>query len=140
MRLLHAALIVGLASMPALAEDARSPSADPIDVALDQCLSAPDGESTAGMIACLGTAYQSWDQELNAVYGELIALLEPDQKQALKSAQRQWIAFRDAENAFLASLQGPDSGSALRVTANQVITDFIKTRVNELRVYRDMDR
>jgi uncharacterized protein YecT (DUF1311 family) len=58
----------------------------------------------------------------------------------LKAAQLQWMAFRDADDAYLASLQGPSSGSILRVSTNQAMADLVKARVLQLRAYRDMDR
>jgi uncharacterized protein YecT (DUF1311 family) len=141
MRLLHAALIAVLACTPALAEENGSTAPnDPIDEALDQCLAKPEGQSTQGMVECFGTAYEAWDKALNAVYRELLDSLEPAQKDALKTAQRQWLAYRDADDAFLTSLQGPTSGSILRVTANQSMADLVKARVVQLRAYRDMDR
>src|SRR5437868_13886605 len=138
MRLRHAAFITVLLCTPALAEDngATSPN-DPIDQALDGCLSKPAGESTQGMVECYGASYEAWDKQRNAVYGELLKSLEPAQKQALKAAQLQWIAFRDADDAYLATLQGPDSGSILRVSTNQAMADLVKARVLQLRAYRD---
>jgi uncharacterized protein YecT (DUF1311 family) len=141
MRLRHAAFIAILLCTPALAEDDGSTSPnDPIDQALDECLAKPEGESTQGMVECYGASYEAWDKELNAVYGELLKSLEPAQKQALKAAQLQWIAFRDADDAYLTSLQGPTSGSILRVTTNQAMADLVKARVVQLRAYRDLDR
>jgi uncharacterized protein YecT (DUF1311 family) len=142
MHLLHAALVaVLLLAAPALADDGGSTAPnDPIDAALDQCLAKPDGESTEGMVACFGAAYQSWDKELNGVYRELLDSLDADQKEALKTAQRQWLAFRDADDAFLTSLQGATSGSLLRVSANEAMANIVKARVMQLRGYRDMDR
>ena len=141
MRFLFAAFVAVVVCAPALAEDNGSTGPnDPIDQALDECLAKPEGETTAGMIECLGTAYELWDKALNAVYGQLVELLAPEQKQALKTAQRQWISFRDADQAFLASLQDPTSGSLLRVTTNEAMVDLVKARVMQLRGYRDMDR
>src|SRR5258708_35389188 len=102
MRFSHAAFIAVLLCTPALAEDDGSSSPnDPIDQALDECLSKPAGESTQGMVECYGTSYEAWDKELNAAYVELLQLLEPVQKHGQSSAQLQWLPFRDAVDAFL---------------------------------------
>ena len=71
--LLAAVLAAGL-SLPAMAQD----NTDPIDAVLTTCLDAPDGQSTAGMIACADAAYASWDKELNAVYAALIENIDAD--------------------------------------------------------------
>jgi uncharacterized protein YecT (DUF1311 family) len=132
--LLAAGLVLPLAAAPALAGD-EGAGEDPIDIALGQCLDAPDGQSTQGMVECLGAAYQSWDSALNEAYKDLMDSLEPAQKSALKASQRQWIAYRDSEQKFLQTLAAPDAGTIMRVTTNQAMVDMVKARVLLLRSY-----
>jgi len=114
----------------ALAGAARAAD-DPIDAELESCL---DNEmTTQGMVECYGTAYDAWDAALNEVYAALRATLTPDEAAALRDAQRAWIAFRDAEQAFLGSLQTPDRGTIMRITSNAMLTDVVKARVLALR-------
>jgi uncharacterized protein YecT (DUF1311 family) len=132
---LAAGLLFSLALSPALAEDQGGSDEDPIDTALSQCLDAPDGQSTQGMVECLGTAYDAWDKALNEAYKGLMDSLEPAQKDALKASQRQWIAYRDSEQKFLQTLVTPDAGTIMRVTTNQAMVDMVKARVLLLRSY-----
>ena len=86
---------------PALAEDRRNRPKDPIDQALTNALPSRK-DSRRGHGRMLRRRLRAWDKALNAAYGELMDLLDADQK-ALKASQRQWIAFRDADRpSFLA--------------------------------------
>ena len=106
---------------------------DPIDQTLTKCLDAPEGQSTQGMVECLVAAYEAWDSALNAAYAELIRSLEPKQAAQLRIAQRAWLAFRNAERDFLASLVTPDAGTIMRVTTNEAMVEIVKARVLQLR-------
>ena len=79
-----------------------------IDKALDACID--KDSSTAGMVECIGKAYTQWDAELNKVYNELMKQLDATGKASLKSAQLQWLKFRDSEfkliDAVYSNLQG----------------------------------
>ena len=57
---------------------------------------------------CAYEAYRKSDAELNALYKQITSRLKDDPKQAqlLVTAQRAWIAFRDAECAFVALHRG----------------------------------
>jgi uncharacterized protein YecT (DUF1311 family) len=136
-RLLAASLVLLLAVSPVLADDEEGGSdEDPIDTALSECLDAPDGQSTAGMVQCLGTAYDAWDAALNDAYKGLMDSLGARERDALKASQRQWIAYRDSEQKFLNALAtSEDAGSIMRVTTNQALVDMVKARVLLLRMY-----
>ena len=51
-------------------------------------------EDSGGESALL-TAHDVWDVELNKIYGMLREKLPPQEMDALRDEQRQWIAFRD---------------------------------------------
>ena len=124
-RFLVALFVAGALASPALADN------DQIDADLEACL---DNEmSTQGMVECLGAAYEAWDSALNEVYGRLRGSLSAEEAAALRDAQRAWIAFRDAESAFLASLMVPERGTIMRITVNAMMTDLVKARVLALR-------
>jgi uncharacterized protein YecT (DUF1311 family) len=78
----------------------------PIDYALRNCYSTPFGQTTMGMVSCLRGAEEAWDLELNRIYKQLGG----SSNKSLKSAQKAWISFRDAEfnwfNSFFASKEG----------------------------------
>jgi uncharacterized protein YecT (DUF1311 family) len=51
---------------------------------------------TVAMENCFDQAYKAADLTLNQNYSQISKVLQPDDLQRLKSAQRLWIQFRDA--------------------------------------------
>jgi uncharacterized protein YecT (DUF1311 family) len=45
---------------------------------------------------CFDKAYRAADSELNQRYGQIATVLQPDELEQLKAAQRLWLQFRDA--------------------------------------------
>ena len=66
-----------------------------IDLKTEACLEKND--STAGMKQCTHQAEQWWDAELNRVYKALLSKLNHQAKKQLKTAQQQWLKYRNAE-------------------------------------------
>lgn len=62
--------------------------------------------STVDMMECIDELRDKWDHRLNDAYARVLADQEGAQKQALRHAQRQWIAYRDANCAFYAGGEG----------------------------------
>lgn len=83
-----------LLSSVAVAADDGAPK-HPLDLKYDQCIDA-DG-STAGTHQCLEQFLPLWDKELNKYYG----LLGGDRNGPLRKAQMAWIAYRNAETAWI---------------------------------------
>lgn len=101
----------------------------------------PGGLSNAGIGRCTNAELQVWDDALNAIYKEIRASAEqndkdldelgsaaPRQVPALRDMQRAWIAYRDQRCAYEASLWGGGSGAgpaaiscALALTAEQAL-------------------
>jgi uncharacterized protein YecT (DUF1311 family) len=67
--------------------------------------------STQGTNACLVQALARWDNEMNRAYRELAGRLDAGRKNALREAQRAWVAFRDRELAWLGDFYGGLEGS-----------------------------
>ncbi|MBV7409433.1 lysozyme inhibitor LprI family protein [Maritimibacter sp. DP1N21-5] len=110
-----------------------------IGVAAANCMdNSPQGHTTIGTGACLWAEHEDWDRELNAVYGPLIEALARDDEtygepvsmaEALRDAQRSWIAYRDAACHFERSKWGAGTGGGpaqanclMRMTAERAIT------------------
>lgn len=108
---------------------------DPIDVAMNKCLSGPSGSSTMGQLECAKRAYESWDKELNAVYQRLMKSLDPTSRELLKASQKCWLAFREAETKFQSGPWLQHQGSLGRVTVSLVDVDILRSRVLTLRNY-----
>jgi uncharacterized protein YecT (DUF1311 family) len=114
----------------ALAQDPK----DPIDKQLDTCLNTPAASSTAGQSACLSSTALAWDRELNKVYGKLMRTLDAASQTSLRSSQKQWLSFRDAEKRFQA-LWSNSQGSLAIVSIAQTNVDILRNRVLTLRGY-----
>jgi uncharacterized protein YecT (DUF1311 family) len=83
------------------------------------------------MQACALDEAARQDATLNAVYKKLMAALdEPDQKAALKTAERAWIAYRDAECDF--QYGGKDGGTDGRLRADECLTTLTHDRIVQL--------
>ena len=101
--------------------------------AYQKCLAAPSGQSTAGMIDCIGAELKIQDARLNRAYqGAQKRMTLPRQKAALTKAQRAWIAFRDAD---CASRTDPDWGTLSRIEANSCVLDRTAERADDLQAF-----
>ena len=104
MRLKTAALAMATGwAMTSVVAFANEP--DPMDHWFDGEYQNCDG-STVEMMDCIGELRDKWDHRLNDAYKRVLADQEGSQKQALRHAQRQWIAYRDANCAFYAGGEG----------------------------------
>lgn len=110
-------------------------SIHPIDAQFEKDMEQSDGV-TANMRDAQGKAYAGWDRELNREYGELMALLSSEEKAALRTAQRAWLAFRDAEINFFWS-EGISGGGTLQpiIISDQAMA-LLKARVCQLARYK----
>lgn len=89
----------------------------------------------AEMTACAHKTYQAADAELNKVFHEIRQRIgdDADTQKLLRTAERDWIAFRDAECAFAAS--ATEGGSAYMMTLDLCQADLTGQRVDALRAY-----
>jgi uncharacterized protein YecT (DUF1311 family) len=134
MRKLFLALIsiLFLASLSTAQEQPQHP----IDKALDACID--KNGSTAGMVECTDKAYAAWDKELNKNYGELMRVLNPKQKEALRLAQLEWIKYRDLEFKSIDSIYDTLQGTMyipMRISSH---LEVIKKRALELKDHLDL--
>lgn len=107
-----------------------------------QCMETePGGHSTYGMVRCTAAETAVWDRFLNEVYQDQMAGLKAsdaeeakyfpefaNRAEALRTAQRAWIAFRDGECGLAYAMWGSGSmrqiaGASchLEMTADRVI-------------------
>lgn len=88
-----------------------------------------------GMNECADMAYKKSDAELNHVYQQIMARLEPDKStsQLLVSAQRRWVSFRTAECAFSSS--AGSGGSIYPLLVTQCQDGLTRKRVEKLKTY-----
>ncbi|MBL8151077.1 MAG: DUF1311 domain-containing protein [Blastocatellia bacterium] len=106
-----------------------------IDRALETCLD--KNPSTGGQVQCATRAYELWDKKLNEVYTELNNKLSKKERMALKSAQLQWLNYRNAEFKFIDSVYSFEKGS-MNVSFNvQARLRLVRARVLELHRYSE---
>ena len=83
---------------------------DAAATALEACLARPDSQSTGGQTDCQQAALAAYDRRMNAAYGRLLRALPSAAGGDLRTAQRAWIGFRDAEkvarSSFFATRHG----------------------------------
>lgn len=148
-------LAVGLSTNPAMADergeidaclDGADRPANCIGITVSACVARPGGDTTVGMVDCIGAETAAWDAILNEEYASTMEdfrdrdasgdVAAPDMTRVgtLREAQRAWIAFRDAECRAQYAIWG---GGTLRqvVGANCVLTETAERAV-ELRQMR----
>ena len=108
-----------------------------VDGKLASCLDTPEGLSTHGQRQCFATALSDWDRALNMVWGDLLDVMPDASHAALRSAQREWLKFRDAEFKAIAATYGAMEGTMYQVMADAAAVRVVADRVKQLEVLRD---
>jgi len=117
-----------------------------IGMVAETCMAKPDGSTTVGMMFCNIEERDLWDRGLNAVYGKLMAgekAADDEERKyfpefanradALRDAQRAWIAFRDAECGYAYARWG--SGSMRQIIGSACLLDMTAQRYLELAAF-----
>ncbi len=86
--------------------------------------------------ACAGAEFGAADAELNRLYKRITARLGAD-KAPLVAAQRAWIAYRDAECAFVASSVA--GGSIAPMIRAGCLADLTRARVEDFKKLLDCE-
>ncbi len=96
---------------------------NPLDSALQRCLNKES--TTLGLSQCYDSAYQGWDKEMNVQYKNLLTRLNSEQKVKLRSAQRDWLSYRDswlaATKAWYLAQQGTMVNLSIGAQAVQLV-------------------
>lgn len=121
--------------MPALA-GLLAIAAPPQARAVDDCSNA---STQAAMNECADKSLIASDAELNALYKKIQTRLKDDQatSRLLVSAQRAWVAFRDAECEFSSS--GVAQGSIYPMTVLQCRDGMTEQRIKDFQNYLECD-
>lgn len=127
----------------------------PIDRRLRAC--SERHPTPAGKLRCQEEAFRAWDRELNRAYRALLRELDPRKlperfgepdsplrpesddvvvaRRALRSAQRAWLAYRDAEFAWLRRLYGQKADPASAEAEGRRRLSLVRARVRDLEGY-----
>lgn len=124
---------------------------DCIGVLSGRCMEHPEGQTTFGMMSCMGDEADAWDVLLNAEYQAARATAKSmDQNETadlkdyavraddLRAAQRAWITFRDANCRAAYGIYG--SGSMRQISGAQCRLRMTAERTIELRMLYDIVR
>ncbi|UCI08623.1 lysozyme inhibitor LprI family protein [Mesorhizobium sp. B1-1-8] len=87
-------------------------------------------DSQSMMNICADADFQAADARLNAAYKELVGRNDVKSNKLLQTAQRAWIAFRDAECAY--STAGSEGGSIHPMELSQCLTELTNARTKQL--------
>lgn len=90
-----------------------------------------DADTQAEMNICAGKEYRTADADLNRVYQQLVAKLEPEEKAQLKDAQTAWLKYRDANCEFVADQY--KGGSIRPMILGLCLADVTHNRTAELK-------
>ncbi|MBJ7263194.1 MAG: DUF1311 domain-containing protein [Burkholderiaceae bacterium] len=88
--------------------------------------------SQSGMSRCVQDRYAAADADLNRVYKSLRDALAgmSEQRTALLTSQRAWLAFRDSHCAFVGTAS--EGGSAQSMVVNQCLEMVTRDRIKQL--------
>lgn len=96
------------------------------------------GQTQGQMTQEAGNNYAKADKELNTVYQRILSEYKSDTVfiKNLKTAQRLWIQFRDAEmKAKYPDREEHHYGSVQPMCWNEYLTDLTEERIKKLRVW-----
>jgi uncharacterized protein YecT (DUF1311 family) len=86
---------------------------------------------TLAMENCFDSAYKAADRGLNEMYSQIVKVLQPDDLQRLKAAQRLWIQFRDATCTAESDLYNGGTASAPAYSA--CLEELTRLRTEDLK-------
>ena len=84
----------------------------------------------AAMNTCAIQDYTKADAALNATYKKLIATLDKEQLGRLKTAQRAWITFRDAQCRYETGVY--EGGTIAPLVHSRCLTNLTEQRTKDL--------
>ncbi|MET0274317.1 MAG: lysozyme inhibitor LprI family protein [Phenylobacterium sp.] len=114
---------------------AQAAPKDATEARLDACLDSPDGVSTAGQTECYGAALKAYDARMNAAYGWLVKRLPAAAVKDLRTSQRAWIAFRDAERRANLAVFSTRQGTMYVPMASASALSVVRDRALALEAY-----
>ena len=114
-------LLITIAAMAALAPAAHA--ADKADGGAG-C----DGVSTPEIVNCVMAKTAQWDKRMNAAYQKAMKEDEPKRQEQLRTAQRLWIQFRDANCLYF----DMGEGTIARIDAAECMRNMTEARAREL--------
>ncbi|RKU02445.1 hypothetical protein C7H84_15655 [Burkholderia sp. Nafp2/4-1b] len=119
------------------AAHAEVAAADPIDVAMRQCLARRDRSSPAGQIQCMGEAQQQWQTVMDSAYRRLSNDAPADAKRGWQDSQRYWDTWRKDELLLLKAVYDTTRGTAYTMASADMQLQPVRDRALALRAAAD---
>lgn len=134
---LTAAFVLLIYAVAATAADSRSQAMKSyapqgITTAFYRCVDNA-GSDTIAIGACLTDEQTRQDDRLNATYKALLSKLDPEAKNALVHAEREWLKFQEANGEFENSIYGNEIITNLQLEQNEMFR--VCERANALDTY-----
>lgn len=105
----------------------------PIDSYLDSCMEVDP--STFGMVNCIESAIQKWDDELNKYYKLLVGALDEESVKILKSSETEWIEFKKKEMANIEMIYSKLEGTMYIPMKYYAKLEIIRIRAMQISEY-----
>ena len=102
----------------------------PIDKALARAAERSGGV-TVDLSDAQSAAYAAWDKELNRLYAEALKAAGPERRDALRAAQRAWLAFDAAQYRWDMQLHA-DQGTSAALNIGGAALERRRARVCQL--------
>jgi uncharacterized protein YecT (DUF1311 family) len=84
--------------------------------------------NTFQMVECLKAKTARWDKRLNVAYQKAVQDAQPAQRDQLRTAQRLWVQYRDANCLYY----GMGEGTIARLDAGECMRNMTEARAKEL--------
>lgn len=108
-------------------------AADPIDVAMRQCLARRDRSSTAGQIQCMDDAQQKWLVEVDDAYARVEKIAPADKRRGWQESQRRWLEWRKDESHLVHAVYETTQGTAYLMASADMRLQPVRDRALALR-------
>ncbi len=135
--LARAALLAALAWAAAGGARAEVAAADPIDVAMRQCLAQRDRSSTVGQIQCMDEARQKWQAAMSEAYAQLVRVAPAGAKRGWQESQRRWLAWRGDELPLARAVYETTQGTMYAMASADMQLQPVRDRALALREAAD---
>ena len=108
----------------------------PIDQAMESAID--KDSSTAGMVRAVSKANKDWDKEMNNLYQDLKKKMKPEEWAALVTAQKAWIAYRDAQTKSIVETYGHMDGTMYIPMSASEVMELTKDRALFLKSLKEL--
>lgn len=109
-------------------------AADPIDLAMRQCLARRDRSSSDGQILCMDEARQKWQTAMNRAMQQLSANGSARIQRKWKESQRRWLEWRKDELCLVKVVYDTTQGTMYTMARAEVLLQPVRDRALALRL------